>query len=92
MKIRRARDFGSGIFAGSEVIKRARGAWIVGVVGYCALEGEFQTLANLPPTHFLSDYKIERGQCYAYVYEVADEAGNIARFASKAVLVPASLG
>ena len=92
VKIRRARDFGSGIFAGSEVIKRARGAWIVGVVGYCALEGEFQTLANLPPTHFLSDYKIERGQCYAYVYEVADEAGNIARFASKAVLVPASLG
>lgn len=91
VKIRQARDFGSGIAAGSEAIKRARGAWIVGVVGFCALEPGFLTLANVPPT-FLSDYKVERGQCYAYVYEVADKAGNVARFASKAVLVPEPLG
>jgi hypothetical protein len=92
LAIRKARDFGSGVAPGSEVVERARGAWIVGVVGYCSLERDFVTLGDVPPTYFLSDYKVESGRCYVYLYEVSDKAGNVSRFRSNAVLVPARLG
>lgn len=88
LKVGAARDFGSGVNAESQLVTRRAGTWVTGVKGFCTLEPDATTVDDDLPPYDVSDTDVESERCYVYVYEVKDNAGNLAQFPSSSVLVP----
>jgi hypothetical protein len=88
LKVGAAHDFGSGVNAESQLVTRRAGTWVTGLKGFCALEPDAVTVDDELPPYAVSDTDVESERCYVYVYEVKDNAGNLAQFLSSAVLVP----